>query len=55
MPCPKKPLPKGSCVFTIDTVHANCGGLTDEELNTVTRALERCYDALGDCRPRLVG
>ncbi len=40
---------------TIDTVHDNCGGLTGEELAVVTRALERCYDALADCRPRLVG
>lgn len=40
---------------TIDTVHANCGGLSEAELLTVTRALERCHDALGDCRPRLVG
>lgn len=40
---------------TIDDVHSNCGGLSDEELTVVTRALERCYDALADCRPRLVG
>lgn len=40
---------------TIDTVYANGGGLTHEEQAAVMRALERCSDALADCRPRLVG
>lgn len=40
---------------TIDTVHENCAGLSDEELTTLARALDRCYDALAGCRPRLVG
>lgn len=39
----------------MDVVNDNCAGLTDEELTTLARALDRCYDALADCRPRLVG